>query len=226
MTSVFFAVFRWIGTITGYPFNWIYFKKKVYYESGRNLKRRFRGGALVVSNHFSPMDYVSHVFLFFPRRLNVVAAEIGFANPFVRFGMRFWGGIQANRVTRSMRFVKQSAELIKKGQLVQIFPEGHNTDDGAIKAFYPSYIAIALESGAPILPVITDGNYGLFKRTHIIIGEEIRLSEYLSPDYAKDYRSKMAEIDRLNGIVRQKVLALREELDRRVAGKKPPKRKK
>ena len=205
-----YEIFRWIGVITGYPFKWLFFKNKVYYES-ENAPKRVKGGALIISNHFNPLDYVMNVFIFFPRKLYVVASEHAFKNAFLEFGMKFWGGIQANRVTKSMRFVSQSIKEIKNGHLVQIFPEGHNTDDGTIKAFYPSYILIALKADAPIIPVITDGNYGIFKRVHLIIGEAIDLNQYISsPKATKD------DVTRLNDIVYEKVLQLREELNLRI----------
>lgn len=210
-----YEIFRWIGVITGYPFNWLFFKKKVYYENREIKKKRFKGGALVISNHFNPLDYVLNVFVFFPRKLYVVASEHAFKNRFLTFGMKFWGGIQANRVTGSMSFVSESVREIKKGHLVQIFPEGHNTDDGTIKAFYPSYILIAFNAKAPIIPIITDGNYGLFKRVHMIIGEEIDLSQYMTSE-----RITKEDINRLNDIVHQKVLDLRAELDHRIENDK------
>ncbi len=203
-------VFRWLGTITGYPFKWLFFKTKVYYEN-ENLSRRIKGGALVISNHFNPFDYVQNALLLFPRKLFVVASEDAFRNRFQTFGMRFFGGIQANRVTKSMRFVIESVKEIKRGHLVQIFPEGHNTDDGTIKPFYPSYILIALKSNCLIYPIITDGNYGIFKRVHIMFGEPIDLSQYTT---AK--KPTKEDILRLDAIVYQKVLALREELDLRI----------
>ena len=207
---ILYEIFRWVGVITGYPFKWLYFKNKIYYENER-ATRRVRGGALIISNHFNPLDYVMNVFVFFPRKLYVVASEDAFRNPFRKYGMKFWGGIQANRVTKSMRFVAQSVREIKKGHLVQIFPEGHNTDDGTIKPFYPSYIAIALKADAPIVPVITDGNYGFSKRVHLLVGEPIVLSQYT--DSAKATKE---DIVRLNEIVYEKVLQLRRELDVRV----------
>lgn len=209
-----YDVFRWIGVITGYPFNWLIFKNKVYYENER-AKQRVKGGALIISNHYNPLDFVHNVFVFFPRKLYVVASEDAFRNAFLRFGMKFWGGIQANRVTKNMRFVIQSAREIQKGHLVQIFPEGHNTDDGTIKPFYPSYIAIALRAKAPIVPLITDGNYGVFKRVHMIFGEPIDLADYFNGD-----KATKEDIARLNDIVFQKVLALRAELEARKTGKK------
>ena len=194
-----YDIFRWIGILTGYPFNWIYFKTKKYYEN-ENAPRRVRGGALIISNHFNPLDFVLNVFLFFPRKLYVVASEHAFKNAILRFGMRFWGGFQADRVRVNMSFVSKSVREIKKGHLVQIFPEGHNTDDGTIKPFYPSYLLIAYRANAPIVPVITDGNYGLFKRVHMIIGEPIDLSDYLTCG-----RATKDDFPHLNEIVYSKV---------------------
>ncbi len=210
-----YEIFRWIGVLTGYPFNWLFFKKKVYYENRDVKKKKFTGGALVISNHFNPLDYVINSFVVFPRKLYVVASEHAFKNKFLRFGMKFFGGIEANRITGNMGFITESVREIRKGHLVQIFPEGHNTDDGTIKSFYPSYILIAYNAKAPIIPIITDGNYGPFKRVHMIIGEEIDLSCYHA--YGKISKE---DITRLNDIVHQKVLDLRKELDIRMEEEK------
>ncbi len=208
--NIIYEFFRWFGVITGYPFKWLYFKNKYYYENDK-ATRKIKGGALIISNHFNPLDYVMNVFVFFPRKLYVVASEHAFKNAPLRFGMKFWGGIEANRDTKSMSFVTKSIRVLKKGNLVQIYPEGHNTDDGTIKEFYPSYLVIAQKADVPIVPVITDGGYGIFKRVHLMIGEPIMLSEYFS-----GRKMTREDIDRLNDIVRNKVLGLREELDRRV----------
>lgn len=203
--------FRLLGTITGYPFNWLFFKRKTYYEDKAVQKRRIKGGALVISNHYNPLDYVANCFVVFPRKLYVVASEDGFRNPFRKYGMIFWGGIKADRTTGNMHFVAESVRTIRKGKIVQIFPEGHNTDDGTIKEFYPSYILIALRAKRPIVPIISDGNYGIFKRLHIIIGKPIDLYDYLPTG-----KHTREDIPRLNEIVRNKALELRAELDRRI----------
>ncbi len=207
---MFYDLCRVFATLTGYPLMWLYFKHKIYYEN-ESVSKKVQGGALVISNHFSFMDYIVNMFIFFPRKLYVVASEYSFHNGLIRFGMKFWGGIEANRVTKSPRFIVQSIREIKRGHVVQIFPEGHNTDDGTIKEFYPSYILIALRSNAPIIPVVTDGNYGLFKRVHVLIGERIDLSQYASSP-----KPDKGEIAQLNHMVRQKVLELRKELDLRI----------
>ena len=104
----------------------------------------------------------------------------------------------------------KSAKAIKKGQLVQIFPEGRNTPDGKIHEFKKSYIVIAHRAGAPIVPIVTDGNYGVFKRTSVIIGKEINVSDFIRSEGRTPTRE---ELDRVNEYVFEKVLALREELE-------------
>jgi 1-acyl-sn-glycerol-3-phosphate acyltransferase len=122
------------------------------------------------------LDYVLTSFVVFPRKLSAIASEEPFKNPFFRFGMKFFGAIKADRVSRNMKFIDTAAEVIRKGGLVQIFPEGRNTPDGKIHKFWHSYIVIAHRAGCPIVPIVTDGNYGPFKRTSVIIGEEIDIS--------------------------------------------------
>lgn len=198
--------FRIFGIITGFPFYWLFFKTKVYYKSN-NAPRRIRGGALIISNHYNALDYAHNAFFVFPRKLNVVASELAFKNPMISLGMKFWGGIQANRNTRDMSFIDKSASLISKGKLVQIFPEGRNTDDGSIQRFYPSYLLIALKADAPIIPIITDGSYSLTRRTHVFVGDPIYMQElFESPTPSKE------EITRANDAVRQIALDMHAEL--------------
>ena len=218
--NVIYELFRWIGVITGYPFYWFFLKTKYYYENPERKNRRIPGGALIISNHFNPLDFVQNVFVFFPRKLWVVASEDAFRFKLQSFGMKFWGGIMANRKTKSMRFIADSVKQLQKGNLVQIFPEGHNTPDGTIKEFYPSYVMIALRAKTPIVPVISDGAYGFRKRVHIMFGEPIDVQQYY--DESKKLRQN---VDDINEIIHNKVLQLREELDVRIQEEKKGKSK-
>ena len=102
-----------------------------------------------------------------------------------------------------MRFIDESVAHLKKGRLVQIFPEAYITYDGKMRDFKTGYIMIAQRADVPVIPVITDGNYGWKKRTHVIIGKPIRLSDYCP--YAHPNREQIVE---LNRIVREKCLEL------------------
>ena len=99
-----YDIFRIIGLITGYPFQLLFFKRKTYYVDKKNT-HLFKGGKLIVSNHFNMFDYVLTSFVVFPRKLNVVASEMPFKNKLLRFGMKFFGAIEANRETKNMSFI-------------------------------------------------------------------------------------------------------------------------
>ena len=204
-----YEIFRVIGVILGYPLLVLFFKKKTYYVDKENTNLK-KGGKLIVSNHYNMLDYVFACYLVALRKLNVVASEMPFKSKITRFGMKFFGAIEANRETRNMRFVDVCADVLKSGQLVQIFPEGKNTPDGKIHEFKPSYTLIAHRANVPIVLVITDGNYGLFKRTSVIISEEIDVSKFINPN--SKITSK-EERENLNNYIYKRALELREELE-------------
>ena len=126
-----YEIFRFIGLVTGYPIQLIFFKRKIYYEDKKNTNLK-KGGKLIISNHYNMFDYVNISFIVFPRKLSAVTSEIPFRSKLLRFGMKFFGNVKADRENKNMDFIKKSANIIKKKQLVIIFPEGRNTPDGNI----------------------------------------------------------------------------------------------
>ena len=131
-----YEIFRLIGVITGYPLQLLFFKRKTFYED-KAQTHLSKGGKLIIMNHFNILDYVMSCFIVFPRKLYAVASEMPFKSAIVRFGMKFFGTIQCNRVTRNMGFMDDAAKILRKGKLVQIFPEGRNTPDGKMHEFKP-----------------------------------------------------------------------------------------
>ena len=208
-----YEIFRVIGVVLGYPLQLLFFKRKTLWED-KKATDLHKGGKLIISNHYNMFDYVLGCFVVFPRKLNAVASEFAFRNPVFRFGMKFFGTVEANRETRSMRFIDQGAELIKKGQLLQIYPEGRNTPDGNIHEFKHSYLVIAYRAGCPIVPVVSDGNYGIFKRVRVCVGKEIDVSPYFAESRAAGKRTPpREELERANEYVFNKVLQLRQLIE-------------
>ena len=206
-------IFRWLALLSAWPVQLLVFKRKTYYEDRRAQGRRVRGKALIVSNHFSVFDYMVNLFLFPFRKLYVVYWPQNSKR--IRWGMKFFGGIVSDRDVMSLRFMDESVKTLEKGRLVQIYPEAYISEDGRMDEFKPSYVLIALRAEAPIIPVITDGQYGLFKRVHLIIGKPIDLWDYCtSEDPTKE------EIMALNDIVYKKCLELQRELEARKQNKR------
>ena len=206
-------ILRWLALLSAWPVQLLVFKRKTYYEDRRVQGRRVRGKALIVSNHFSVFDYMVNLFLFPFRKLYVVYWPQNSKR--IRWGMKFFGGIVSDRDVMSLRFMDESVKVLEKGRVVQIYPEAYISEDGRMDEFKPSYVLIALRAEAPIIPVITDGQYGLFKRVHLIIGKPIDLWDYCtSEDPTKE------EIMALNDIVYKKCLELQRELEARKQNKR------
>ena len=204
---------RWLALLSAWPVQLLVFKRKTYYEDRRAQGRRVRGKALIVSNHFSVFDYMVNLFLFPFRKLYVVYWPQNSKR--IRWGMKFFGGIVSDRDVMGLRFMDESVKTLEKGRVVQIYPEAYISEDGRMDEFKPSYVLIALRAEAPIIPVITDGQYGLFKRVHLIIGKPIDLWDYCtSEDPTKE------EIMALNDIVYKKCLELQRELEARKQNKR------
>ena len=208
-------ILRWYGLLSGYPLYLAYFKRKTYYEDKEAQNRFVKGPALIVSNHLHVFDFIVNAGLFPFRKLYVVLKSDVYSHKFIAWGMSIFGGIRSDRDSMGMRFIDESVAHLKKGRLVQIFPEAYITHDGKMLDFKTGYIMIAQRADVPVIPVITDGNYGWKKRTHVIIGKPIRLSDYCP--YASPNREQISE---LNRIVREKCLELQEELHRRIEAEK------
>lgn len=213
----FYEFFRLLAILTAIPFEIVFFKRKTYYEAGAPKHPWRRGGALIISNHFNFWDYYMSLFIVMPRKLWVIASEMPFRRKLTTFGMKFFGVLQANRITKNMRFMDEGAELIRKGYLLQIFPEGRNTDDGEIHPFKKSYLVIAHRANAPIIPLVTDGQYGFFKRAHVMVGKPIDVKELFQTDRHTPSRE---ELERANEIVYAKMLSLKKELEERKRSQK------
>lgn len=195
--------------VTGFIPYLLVYKPKIYYEEGNKRGNRIKGGALIVSNHYLFMDFPMTMFHWFGRRVYCVMLEYVFGfSAFLRLSAKIIGGISAERDAKGMRFIEESVSKIKKGGLVQIYPEGKNTPDGKIHEFRTGYLMIALRADAPLIPFVLDGNYGVFKRAHAIVGKPIRLSDLCaSADPTKE------ELEALNELVRKKTLELKDKLD-------------
>ncbi len=194
-----------IGYIFAWPVQFIFFKKKVYYEDKKDTNRKVKGGALIISNHKSLFDFMMSMFLFHFKKLYCIMSELIYSHgPIVSLLTTVMGGIKTDRKKYDFSFIDKSVNLLNKNKLLMIYPEGRINKENSLAKFHPTYILIALKSNKPIIPIYTDGKYSLFKRTRVVIGKKIYLRDYtnsLNPD--------KEEIERLNNIIKNKINELK-----------------
>lgn len=207
------AFFNWFTKITGYPIFLFGFKTRIFYQNRKVQGRRIRGKALVVSNHRGIMDFGVWMFVFITRTLRCIVAEITYdKNIVLHTLLKMWGAIRVDRNDKDFAFMWKSIDILKKGGVVEIFPESRipENDEPTPLEFKPSYVYIALQADAPVIPVFTDGNYFAEKRSNVVIGTPIYVSEL----YDESLGEK-ENMEAINSYVRSRIIALGEELEQR-----------
>ena len=178
----------------------LFFKTKTYYEDGAKENKRIKGSAVIISNHRSFMDGIVVALRFFFKRMHYLVVDYNFRNgkrKFLKLIVRITGGIFVGRDGRDFGFIEKSKRAAAKGGVVLIFPEGDFRFADEPSGFTAGYIMLAVKTGAKIVPVVNDFNYGLFKRVHIMIGKSIDLSHYSGAELTKE---KLKEInDEISG---------------------------
>lgn len=192
--------------ITGCVPAWILLKPRVHLAPGAN--RKLPKPCILVSNHISLMDYVLCLLVFPFRTIRFLVGEVLFnLNKPMCIFLYAIGSIRVEREAKSFDFVSKALSVLDKGGTVGVFPQARLPVNGMIFPFTVSTAYIALHTDAPIVPVYTDGNYGIKKRANMVIGAPIYLQEY-----CKEGISEQQQLAELTKILEEKVYALKEEL--------------
>lgn len=199
----------WLVKLTGVIPLWLLFRTKTHYINKKVQSKRLRGSVILMSNHKKLTDFFLYFSLFPFRRLHFLIAEVMYnKGKFFAWALDCLGGIRVDRTSYEFNFIRKAVDELDKGHVVGAFPEGQLPRTKELGAFHPSTVMIALQSGAPIVPVYTDGSYYSLKRTHVMIGEPIYLRNYCS-----QVNPSKEQIDALNTLLREKILALGEALE-------------
>ena len=197
-------VSHFITKLTAPPVEWIFFRRKTYYEDRKEKNRHVKGGALYVSNHTSFWDYICYFFLVYFHKLRpVVSYLIYHRNPVLRFFLNMCGAIPVGKSEMDLSFIDTCVALLRKGKKIIIFPEAHFIHDGKIRDFSPSFAKIALEADCPIVPLYTNGDYSFFHRTRVMVGKKIFPSQTC-------LSSSKEDVEKLRKLVYEKVLYLQD----------------
>ena len=196
--------------ITAYPVQKVIFRTKVYYEDKRVQRRHIKGKAIVISNHTSVWDYAIYLFVFFTRTFRCQMAEVLFEKKPLGLFLKMMGGIFVNRNTFDFGFIAKSQEILDKGGVVGIFPESRLPLKGEERPleFKPSAAYLALLSGAPVIPVFTNGKYFTWQRARVIIGTPVDVQALTD-----DSLSEKENLAAVTKALREKIIDLERQLN-------------
>ncbi len=200
-----YAWFNGFVKLTAWPVQWLCFRTKYVFEDRKRQGRRVSGPAIIVSNHTSVYDYAVLLFAFPFRTLRCQMAEVLFEKQPLGLFLRLMGGIRIDRAAHDFTGLAESERLLRAGGAVEIFPEGRLPRPGETPPlpFRPGAAWLALTTGAPVIPVYTDGSYFRRKRAHLVIGAPMTFAGPAD-------RERMAEVSRE---MSARVMALRGLID-------------
>ena len=184
---MFYKVVRFIGYILTLLFWPIKTKGK------KNLIKE--SSLILAVNHVSYLDPIV-LGVAVRRQIHFIAKKEIFNIPILGFIIRSLGAIPVDRKKANPVSIKKSFLVLKKGNILGIFPEGARSMNGELLEFNIGLIKIALKTKSPIIPVGINGTFSIyppkakfpnfFKRKNIYInfGEPI----YLDNTRAKDIK--------------------------------------
>lgn len=136
-----------------------------------------RGAVILAPNHFSQMD---HFFagVYLPRKIRFMGKSQLFGPPVLTGILKHGGVFPVRRGQRDEEAMKTAFTLLEQGQMVLIYAEGGRSRSGELGEPKRGIGRIALESGAPVVPVAIHGSAGVrgwkrlrFPRVTIEFGE-------------------------------------------------------
>ncbi len=139
----------------------LFFKLEI--KGGEKVPRE--GPLIIAINHISPMD-PPLLGVIFPRKIHFFAAKELFYIPVVGWIIRHLGIIPVERRRKDFRSLKRAIELLKRGEVIAIFPQGGIPDPNSPKKYNlkPGVAYLTIKTRVPILCVCISGTEKVIPR--------------------------------------------------------------
>ena len=130
------------------------------------------GGAILCANHISNLDGPLVSCRIRGRMVRWVAKEELYHHRIMAWCMRNLGAVRVDRSKADIRPVRDLLALLRKDELVGIFPEGTRMKNRARHSVQvnSSPVMLSARTGKPVVPVAICGRYRLFGKMQLKVG--------------------------------------------------------
>lgn len=132
------------------------------------------GNLVLCSNHQHVFDPII-ISIVFPRQIHWMAKKELFKGKILSKLIYKLGAFPVDRGESDLSAIKNALRVLKKDNVLGIFPEGTRVKGFDIKNAKPGVALIAVKSQSLVLPVHIEGNFKLFSRIKINFGKPMDL---------------------------------------------------
>lgn len=178
---------NFLGKIAGFLFRivcvfmvYVGFRPKVIYANPARKRMGFDKPVVFTCNHVSHKDGLVIATLLWKYRVHILSAKDQMEKSKLYYHVLTNNrAIPVNRFGLDTGWIKECIRVMKQGNSMIIFPEGHTSKTGEMDKFRPGFALLANMAGSEVVPVAIDGKYKFLfgRRLRVVIGEP----EYLRP---------------------------------------------
>ena len=144
-----------------------------------------QGPLIIYTNHVNILEIPIIYTHLKPRQVHGMVLATRWENPVFRWLLDVTESIPLHRGEADIVAIRKGLEVLEKGEILIISPEGTRSYDGQLQPAHPGVVLLALHSRAPLLPVVYYGaenyneNLSRLKRTdfHLRVGKPFHLDE-------------------------------------------------
>ena len=173
-----------------------------------------KGPVILASNHSSYLDFICLISVI-KRPIKFLVAEKFFKHPLWLPLMVLTNQIKVDRYAKDKNdSIAKALEVLARGGIIGIFPEGTRSRTGSIQKAYGGVIKLAIEARCMIIPIGINGAFTIWspdqlapsikkKKVIIKIGHPLYVQDYINCVDKQIVDQKLA-----NNLVMQKILEL------------------
>jgi 1-acyl-sn-glycerol-3-phosphate acyltransferase len=147
-----------------------------------------KGALILAPNHFSQMDHF-FIGLYLRRKVRFMAKSQMFGPPVLTYVYKHGGVFPVRRGHHDEKAIETARIILSQDEMLLVYAEGGRSRSGKLKEVKPGIGRIALESGAPVVPVAIQGSEKVrrwkrlsFPKVTVRFGEPLRFPTEEGPN--------------------------------------------